>query len=113
VTETTCARPRGDRTWPALEPEGMVRVPSGSTTFGDVSLFSYTNPAPRPLAASRGQLIDHIALRVASLDAWTARLRGEGVRILEGPYALGDYRAVLIEGPSREAIELVEVRTRD
>ena len=29
---------------------------------------------------------------------------------LEEPYKLGDTRAAMIEGPSREAIELVEVR---
>ena len=32
-----------------------------------------------------------------------------GVRFLEEPYRLGDTRAVMIEGPSREALELVEV----
>ena len=39
-----------------------------------------------------------------------AKLRAEGVTFLEPPYALGGHRAVLIEGPSREAIELVEIR---
>jgi hypothetical protein len=29
---------------------------------------------------------------------------------VEGPYALGDTRAAMIEGPSREAIELLEVK---
>jgi 4-hydroxyphenylpyruvate dioxygenase-like putative hemolysin len=62
----------------------------------------------QPLASSRGQLYDHVALRVSDLDAWIAKLRGEGVRFLEDPYRLGDTRAVMIEGPSREAIELVE-----
>ena len=52
---------------------------------------------------------DHIALGVADLDAWVAKLRGEGVTFLEEPYKLGDTRAVMIEGPSREALELVEV----
>ena len=33
-----------------------------------------------------------------------------GMAFLEQPYRLGDARAVMIEGPSREAIELVEVR---
>ena len=46
----------------------------------------------------------------ANLDAWVARLRGEGVKFLEQPYKLGDTRAVMIEGPSREALELVEVK---
>jgi len=32
------------------------------------------------------------------------------VTTLQEPYRLGDTRAVMIEGPSREAIELVEVR---
>ena len=35
--------------------------------------------------------------------------RGEGVRILSEPYKLGDTRAIMIEGPSLEAIELVQV----
>jgi len=50
-----------------------------------------------------------IALGVTDLDAWVAKLRGEGVRFLERPYRLGETRAVMIEGPSREALELVEV----
>jgi hypothetical protein len=36
-------------------------------------------------------------------------LRQNGVRILKRPYRFGSGRAALIEGPSREAIELVEV----
>ena len=64
----------------------------------------------RPLASSRGHLYDHIALSVRDLDAWIAKLRAEGVRFLEAqPYKLGATRAVMIEGPSREALELVEV----
>ena len=59
--------------------------------------------------STRGQLYDHIALSVTDLDAWVAKLLGEGVRFLEEPYPLGDTRAVMIEGPSREALELVEV----
>jgi 4-hydroxyphenylpyruvate dioxygenase-like putative hemolysin len=63
----------------------------------------------RPLASTRGQIDDHVALSVTDLDAWIAKLRGEGVRFLEEPYALVETRAVMIEGPSREALELVEV----
>jgi len=68
----------------------------------------YANQSDRALAPSRGQLYDHVALSVPDLDAWIAKLRGEGVTFLEAPYPLGDTRAVMIEGPSREAIELVE-----
>ena len=57
----------------------------------------------------RGHVYDHIALSVTDLDAWVAKLRDEGVTFLEEPYQLGDTRAVMIEGPSREALELVEV----
>jgi hypothetical protein len=32
------------------------------------------------------------------------------VTFLEPPYTLGGLRAVMVEAPSREAIELVEVR---
>ena len=99
-----------DRTWPALNREGMFRTPRAGVEFGDVSMMWYANQGERPLAASRGQLQDHIALSVGDLDAWIDKLRGEGVKFLEEPYKLGDTRAVMIEGPSREALELVEVK---
>jgi catechol 2,3-dioxygenase-like lactoylglutathione lyase family enzyme len=99
-----------DRTWPALNREGMFRTPRAGVEFGDVSMMWYANQGDRPLAGSREQLQDHIALSVADLDAWVDKLRGEGVRFLEEPYRLGDTRAVMIEGPSREALELVEVK---
>ena len=51
-----------------------------------------------------------IGLSVTDLDAWVAKLRREGVAILQEPYRLGDTRAVMIEGPSREALELVEIK---
>ena len=69
----------------------------------------YPNQGEKPLVSPRGQLQDHIGLSVADLDAWIDKLRGEGVTILGGAYRLGDTRAVMIEGPSREAIALVEV----
>jgi 4-hydroxyphenylpyruvate dioxygenase-like putative hemolysin len=74
-----------------------------------VALPWYARQDDRPLAPSRGHLYDHIALGVAGLDAWVAKLRGEGVTFLEPPCRLGDTRAIMIEGPSREAIELVEI----
>jgi catechol 2,3-dioxygenase-like lactoylglutathione lyase family enzyme len=111
VTETDCKVPRGaDRTWPALNREGMFRSPRAGVEFGDVALIWYANQGDRPLAGSRGQLQDHIALSVTDLDAWIENLRSEGVTFLEDPYPLGDTRAVMIEGPSREALELVETR---
>ena len=111
LTESTCVVPRGpDRTFPALDRDGMLRTPSSGVIFGDVAFPWYMRQGDAPLAPSRGQLYDHIGLSVPDLDAWVAKLRGEGVRFLEEPYALGDTRAMMIEGPSREALELVEVR---
>ncbi|HVH77651.1 MAG TPA: VOC family protein [Stellaceae bacterium] len=102
--------PRGpDRTFPALDRDGMFRSPRGGVEFGDVALIWYMNQGEAPLTPSRGQLYDHFALSVADLDGWARKLEGEGVALLDGPYPLGDTRALMIEGPSREAIELVEV----
>lgn len=110
MTENNCKVPRGaDRTWPALNREGMFRSPRAAVLFGDVALTWYAAQGEQPLVDSRGQLYDHIGLGVADLDAWLAKLQGEGVTVLDGPYALGDTRAFMIEGPSREALELVEV----
>jgi catechol 2,3-dioxygenase-like lactoylglutathione lyase family enzyme len=111
VTEADCKVPRGsDRTWPALNREGMFRTPRAGVEFGDVALIWYANQGDRPLVSSVGQLQDHIALKVSDLDAWIAKLKSEHVTFLAEPYPLGDTRAVMIEGPSREALELVEVR---
>jgi catechol 2,3-dioxygenase-like lactoylglutathione lyase family enzyme len=111
-TEANCRVERGpDKTFPALEWDGMYRTPSvTSTAFGDVSLFWYMNQGSTPAGSTRGHLMDHIALSVADLDSWIGSLRAARVTFLEAPYRLGESRAVMIEGPSREAIELVEVK---
>jgi len=110
LTEDTCRVARGaDKTWPALKREGMYRTPRAGVEFGDVVLTWYANQGNTALVSPRGQLQNHIALSVADLDGWIAKLRGEGVTFLEDAYPLGDTRAVMIEGPSREALELVEV----
>src|SRR5580765_1617029 len=110
-TEANCKVPRGpDTTFPALESNGMYRSPQIPLVFGDVSMGGYMNNASQPLVSTRGHLADHVGLSVANLDAWVAKLRSENVKFLEQPHTLGDTRAVMIEGPSKEAIELVEVK---
>jgi catechol 2,3-dioxygenase-like lactoylglutathione lyase family enzyme len=111
-TEANCRVERGpDKTLPALGADGMYRTPSvTSTLFGDVSLFWYMNQSDAPAVSTRGHLMDHIALSVSDLDAWIVKLRTGNVTFLEQPYTLGGHRAILIEGPSREAIELIEVK---
>ena len=114
--EADCKAERGaEKSWPALEKDGMFRAPAAQVAFSagvgdDVTLNSYMRQGDRPLVSTRGHLADHIGLSVTNLDAWVAKLRREGVTFLEQPYKLGDTRAAMVEGPSKEAIELVEVK---
>lgn len=111
MTEANCKVPRGaDRTWPSLELQGTFRTPRAAVMFGDVALTWYARQSDEPLVSPRGHLVDHIGLGVADLDAWVDKLRGEGIKFLEQPHPFGNTRAVMIEGPSREALELVEVK---
>jgi len=115
-TEANCKAPRtADKTFPALDLDGMYRAPQIPLVFGDVSMGGYIRQSDAPLASTRGHLADHVGLSVADLDAWVAKLRSEGVKFLgagldSNPVRLGDTRAIMIEGPSHEAIELVEVK---
>jgi catechol 2,3-dioxygenase-like lactoylglutathione lyase family enzyme len=108
-TEANCKVARPERSWPALQREGMFRMPAG-VTFDDVTLQWHIQPDDTPLVSSRGHVADHIGLSVKNLDAWVAKLRRENVKFLKPPYKLGEMRAVMIEGPSREALELVEIK---
>jgi len=99
-----------DRSWPALTREGMYRAPVAGVRFGDVALMWYAPQIDQPLQPTRGHLMDHIGLGVTDLDAWVAKLKKEGVTFLRQPYRLGTTRAAMIDGPSHEAIELVEVQ---
>jgi catechol 2,3-dioxygenase-like lactoylglutathione lyase family enzyme len=110
MTEADCRVPRGpEPSWPALERHGLYRSPRAAVAFDDVMLTWYARQDDAALIGTRGQLYDHIALSVTDLDAWVAKLSGEGVTVLEQPYRLDDTRAAMIAGPSREAIELVEI----
>lgn len=110
MTEANCKVARGaDRTWPSLEREGMFRTPRAAVMFGDVALTWYPRQSDAPLASPRGHVVDHIGLGVTDVDAWIDKLRSEDITFLEGPYEFGDTRAVMIEGPSHEALELVEI----
>lgn len=104
-----CAVPDGEPSWLSLAPQGTKRQPAGGVAFGDVELNWYQRQDAAPLVSSRGRVMDHVGLQVHTLDAWMARLRHNGVRVVKGPYRFGHGRAAMIEGPSRELIELVEV----
>ena len=109
-TESDCKVERSEPSWPALEKEGTMRKPSAGVLFDDVALMWYERQGDSPLVGTRGHLADHIGLSVSNLDLWVAKLKKEGVKFLEQPYKFGETRAVMIEGPSREAIELVEIK---
>ena len=109
-TEANCRVSRGEKSFPALVKGGMYRSPASGVLFDDVAIIWPVSQLDRPLAPTRGHLVDHFGLSVANLDAWVDKLRGEGVNLLTGTYRLGDTRAVMIQGPSQEAIELVEVK---
>ena len=110
TSEADCNVTRGTEvSWPSTYKHGHYRVPAAqSVYFDDLQFRWYMNQESRPLAPTRGQLMDHLAISVTTLDQWVAKLKAEGVKFLEPPYRFGETRAVLIEGPSREAIELVE-----
>src|SRR3984893_15817516 len=109
-TAADCTGERSEWSWPGLEKQGTIRKPSAGVLFDDVALNWYERQGDQPLVSTRGHLADHIALSVSNLDAWISKLRKEGVKFLEQPYKLGETRAVMIEGPSHEALELVEVK---
>ena len=109
-SQTDCKAERSPFGWPAIDPVGTRRGPRVNMSFDDIVVTWYPRQGEKPLVASRGQVTDHFGLSVSDLDAWIAKLRREGVKFLGSPYRLGSWRAVMIEGPSKESIELVEIR---
>jgi len=107
-TEATCKVPRSEPSFPSVEKVGTRRQPGGGAAFGPVALNWFVSQSDTPLAPTRGQLVDHIAVNVPSLDPWIAKLKAENVTFLQQPYKFGDdSRAVIVEGPSRESIEII------
>ena len=101
-----CRRRFAEPTYPAFGPQGRVREPSGYILFDDVGLPMW--PYDGPLVTTRRQTVDHIGLSVADLAATLARLRAEGVKVIEQTYQWGNTRAAMIEGPDHVALELIE-----
>jgi len=96
-------------TWPSFAKTGFVRDPAGGVNFDDISISIRPWPGGG-LVSTRGKIYDHWALSTANLDATVARLKTEGVKLLEEIHPWGSSRAAMIEGPDRIAIELVEVK---
>jgi hypothetical protein len=106
-TEATCKVPKSEPSFPSVDKEGTRRQPGGGASFGPVSLNWFVSQSDTPLAPTNGQLVDHIAVSVPALDPWIAKLKAENVTVLQQPYRFGEMRAIMIEGPSREAIEII------
>jgi len=88
---------------------GFVREPSGSVLFDDINILIRPWPGGG-LVSPRGHIVDHWALSVPDLDASVARLKSEGVKLLDEIHPWGNTHAAMIEGPDRVAIEIVEVK---
>jgi hypothetical protein len=74
-TEATCQTPKSEPSFPSVERVGTGRQPGGGAAFGPVSLNWFPAQSDTPLAPTRGQLVDHIAVSVSTLDPWIAKLR--------------------------------------
>lgn len=87
-------------------PRPEDRMPEGLAWIGETAMLIYrTEP---PLLSSRGQQVDHIALGCADLDRVVQSLGRAGVRVIAEPGRQSGRRSVMIEGPDRLAIEIVE-----
>jgi len=105
-----CKQPYAPPTWPSFAKfPGFVREPSGAVFFDDISISIRPWPGGG-LVSPRGRIVDHWALSVSDLTATVARLKGEGVKVVEDIHPWGNMRAAMIEGPDRAAIEIVEAR---
>jgi catechol 2,3-dioxygenase-like lactoylglutathione lyase family enzyme len=60
----------------------------------------------------KGHALDHFAFSCDNLDAMLARLRNDGVKVVEEPHASfhGAMKSAFVEGPDSVLIELVEGR---
>jgi catechol 2,3-dioxygenase-like lactoylglutathione lyase family enzyme len=96
-------------TFPSFAKRGFVREPRGGATIDDISISIVPWPGGG-LASTRGRLYDHWAVSTANLDTTMARLKREGVKVLEDIHPWGSMRAAMIEGPDRIAIEIVETK---
>lgn len=112
-----CDVPIGEVSYPTFMRQGQLRIPIGNVRFANGSWPAYTRQCrfgrcgpgnDQPLVRSRGHVVDHVAYTYPDLNAVMAHLKAKGVPIVEGPYAFGDTRAILIEDLDGLALELIE-----
>ena len=114
-----CEVPVGQPGYPAFLPQGQVRSPRILVQFSGGTMLGYPRQCrdgrcgegnDQPLVRSRGQVVDHVAFSYPDLDLVLTHLAAAGVPIVEGPYAFGETRAILIEDLDGLALELIEMR---
>jgi hypothetical protein len=114
-----CDVPIGEVGYPSFMPQGQLRIPIGNVRFANGSWAWYTRQCrsgrcgpgnDKPLSASRGQVVDHVALTYPDLDAVMTHLKATNVSIVKGPYEFGDSRAIMIEDMDGLSLELIEMK---
>jgi hypothetical protein len=113
-----CDVPIGEVGYPSFMPQGQLRIPIMNVRFANGSWAAYTRQCrngrcgagmDKPLAPSRGQVVDHVALTFPDLNPVMARLKATNVS-MRGPYKFGETRAIMIEDPDGLGLELIEMK---
>jgi catechol 2,3-dioxygenase-like lactoylglutathione lyase family enzyme len=101
-------------------PNGTPRKGPGGIWIGDLNLITAGTNAPiappvvkdrTSLASPRGRVLDHFAFQVQDLNETLARLRTDGVTVLEQPKVIldGTLRSAFVQAPDNVQLELVEL----
>ena len=113
-----CVVEIGPVSFPTFFPGGQLRQPNASVMLSNTNWFWYGRQCrfgrcgegeDKPLAPSRGQVVDHMGLAYPDLDLVMDHLAATGVPILEGPYEFGETQAILIEDLDGFSLELIEI----
>lgn len=104
-------------------PNGTPRRGPTGIWVGDLNLITAKSDAPIVPAVAkgktmfespRGRVLDHFAFEVQSLDQTLARLKADGVAILQEPRVIlnGTLRSAFVQAPDNVQLELVEAIRR-
>ena len=99
--------------------EGFPVAPSAALQADNVSVLIFPVEYARvswpknwddrkDFESTKGRAIDHIAFSVDDVTATLARLRDEGVKVLEPQHNMMGVKSAMIEGPDHIVIELLE-----
>jgi catechol 2,3-dioxygenase-like lactoylglutathione lyase family enzyme len=94
-----------------MEADHVTMVLAGATPRLEVQLLHYRHPAPlldRDIERLEKLGFNHVAFRVADVDAEVARLRARGVEMRNEVMDFHARKLVFVKGPEGVTIELVE-----